>query len=281
MSNISAADVKTLREKTGAGMMDCKKALSEADGDMDKAIELLRKQGQKVSEKRAGREANEGLIVTKISDDAHKAAALELNCETDFVARNEEFQENAQQFLDLVFQNGLNSVSNLLEYNVDGITVNERLKELVGKIGEKITINRSVYIENEGSIVSYIHPGNQLGVLVTFEDDLPDLEIGRNVAMQVAAMNPVAVNRDGVDSDMIEQERQIAKDQLLNEGKPEHIAEKAAEGKLNRFYEEKVLLEQKYVKDNSLTVKQYLENNKAPLVKEFWRMQLGEEVDSQ
>ena len=280
MSSISAADVKALREQTGAGMMDCKKALQEADGDFDKAVELLRKKGQKISEKRADREANQGLIVTRVSADSKKAAALELNCETDFVARNEEFQQNAEEFLNLVFDNGIKSVDDLMAYKVDDITVEKRLEELVGKIGEKITINRALYIENDGSIVSYVHPGNQLGVLVEFEDELPNDEIGKNIAMQVAAMKPLAVVRDGVDSSIVDQERQIAKDQLLNEGKPEHIAEKASEGKLRRFYEENVLLEQKYVKDNNMSIKEYLESNDAPLVKAFHRLQLGEEAGS-
>lgn len=275
--SISAQDVKKLREQTGAGMMDCKNALQEADGDFDKAIEILRKQGQKLSEKRAGREANEGLIVTRLSDDGTQAAALEINCETDFVALNEDFKNQTQQFLDLVFENKINSVDELLETELDGLAVADHLKDMIGKIGEKIKFNRAIYLNSEGQYVSYIHPGNQLGVLVEFDGKISDEEIGKDVAMQIAAMNPLAVTREGVDSSVVEQELEIAKEQLLNEGKPEEIAEKAAKGKLRRFYEERVLLEQKFVKDNSKSVEAYLKENDMPLVKSFHRLQLGEE----
>lgn len=275
--SISAKDVKELREQTGAGMMDCKKALEESDGDFDKAIEILRKKGQKLSEKRADREANQGLIVTRVSDDGTKAAALEINCETDFVARNEDFQNRAEQFLNLVFEKEIESVDELLETELDGLTVADHLKDMVGKIGEKIKINRVVLVKSDGEFISYIHPGNQLGVLVEFEDKIDNEDIGKDVAMQVAAMKPLAVNRDGVDSSVVEQELDIAKEQLLNEGKSEEIAEKAAQGKLRRFFEERVLLEQKFVKDNSISVKEYLEKNDSPLVKSFHRLQLGED----
>lgn len=275
--SISAKDVKELREQTGAGMMDCKKALQEADGDFDKAIEVLRKKGQKLSEKRADREANQGLIVTRVSDDGSEAAALEINCETDFVARNEDFQNRAQQFLDLVFENKLESVDQLLEEKLDGLTVADHLKDMVSKIGEKIKIGRIVFANSGGHYISYIHPGNQLGVLVEFEGEVNDEEIGKDVAMQVAAMNPIAVTKDDVDSSVVEQELEIAKEQLLNEGKTEEIAEKAAQGKLRRFYEERVLLNQKFVKDNSLSVEEYLKENDTPLVKSFHRLQLGED----
>jgi len=275
--SISAKDVKELREQTGAGMMDCKKALEESDGDFDKAIEILRKKGQKLSEKRADREANQGLIVTRVSDDGTKAAALEINCETDFVARNEDFQKRAEQFLDLVFEKEIESVDELLKTELDGLTVADHLKDMVGKIGEKIKINRVILVKSNGEFISYIHPGNQLGVLVEFEDKIDDEDIGKDVAMQVAAMKPLAVTREGVDSSVVEQELDIAKEQLLNEGKTEEIAEKAAQGKLRRFFEERVLLEQKFVKDNSISVKEYLQKNDAPLVKSFHRLQLGED----
>jgi elongation factor Ts len=274
--SISAKDVKELREQTGAGMMDCKNALQEADGDFDKAKDILRKKGQKLSEKRADREANQGLIVTRVSDDGSKAAALEINCETDFVARNDDFQDRAKQFLDIVFENDIETVEELLETEVDGTPVADHVKDMVGKIGEKIKINRVVLDRSDsGHFISYIHPGNQLGVLVEFENGISDEDIGRNVAMQVAAMNPLAVTRDGVDSTIVEQELDVAKEQLLNEGKSEEIAEKAAQGKLRKFYEEKVLLEQKFVKDNSLSVKEYLKENDEPLVTSFHRLQLG------
>ena len=277
--SISAKDVKKLRDKTGAGMMDCKKALKEAEGDFDRAIEILRKKGQKLSEKRADREANQGLIVTKVSDDGSKAAALEINCETDFVARNEDFQARADQFVTLVFEEEITTVDELLETELDGLTVADHLKDMVGKIGEKIKISNVVLAKTDGQIVSYIHPGNQLGVLVEFEGEVNNDDIANDVAMQVAAMNPVAVNREGVDSTTVEKELEIAKDQLLNEGKPEEIAEKAAQGKLRRFYEDHVLLEQKFVKDNSVSVQEYLKQNDTPLVTSFYRLQLGEEEE--
>lgn len=273
--SISAKDVKKLREETGAGMMDCKKALQEADGDFEQAIEILRKKGQKLSEKRADREANQGLIVTKVSDDGSKAVALEINCETDFVARNEDFQKRAQEFVSLAYEHETESVEELLEVEHNGLSVSDHLKDMVGKIGEKIKINNVVLAKTEGQIISYIHPGNQLGVLVEFEGQVDNEEVGRNVAMQVAAMKPLAVNRDGVDSSVVEKELEIAKEQLLNEGKPEEIAEKAARGKLRRFYEERVLLEQKFVKDNSMSVEKYLKEHETPLVKAFYRLQLG------
>lgn len=274
--SISAADVKKLREQTGAGMMDCKKALEETDGDFEKAVEVLRKKGQKLSEKRADREADQGLIVTKVSDDGTKAAALEINCETDFVARNEDFQARAESFINLVYENEIETVDDLLKTELNGLTVADHLKDMIGKIGEKIEIARVILAKSEGQLVSYIHPGSQLGVLVEFEGSLNNEEIGKDVAMQVAAMKPLAVNREGVDSSIVEKELEIAKEQLLNEGKPEEIAEKAAQGKLRRFYEERVLLEQKFVKDNSLSVQDYLKKNEAPLVKSFHRLQLGE-----
>lgn len=274
--SISAADVKKLRDMTGAGMMDCKKALAEANGDFDQAVELLRKKGQQVSEKRADREANQGLILSRISDDKKKAAMIEINCETDFVARNEEFQADAESFLNAAFDNDIDNLGDLLNAEVDGLSIEKHLEEMVGKIGEKIEINNVVLMTTDGTLIDYIHPGNQLGVLAEFDGDLTDADIGKDVAMQVAAMKPLSVTRDGVDSSLVEKELEIAKEQLLNEGKPEHIAEQAAKGKLRRFYEERVLLEQKFVKDNSVSVKEYLEQNDAPLVKSFHRLQLGE-----
>ena len=274
--SISAKDVKMLRDKTGAGMMDCKKALKESGGDMDKAIEFLRKKGQKVSEKRSDREADQGLVLSRISDDATKAVMIEINCQTDFVARNEDFQKQAESFLDVAFDKEIASVADLLQEEVDGIIIEKHLESMVGKIGEKIEINKVVFVKTDGGLIDFIHPGNQLGVLVEFEGPVEDDQIGKNVAMQIAAMNPLAVVRDNVDATVVEKELEIAKEQLINEGKPEEIAEKAAKGKLRRFYEERVLLEQKYVKDNGISVKEYLEQNDAPLVKSFHRLQLGE-----
>lgn len=274
--SISAKDVMKLREATGAGMMDCKKALSEAEGDFDKAVEILRKKGQQVSEKRANRDADQGLVLIKISDDHTKAAAIELNCETDFVARNDDFKAQGEAFLNAAFENEIGSVAELNKIEVDGLSIESHLDSMVGKIGEKIEISKVVYIHTSGYLTDYIHPGNQLGVIVEFEGELNDDTIGRDIAMQVAAMNPISVTRDGVDASLVEKELEIAKEQLINEGKPAEIAEKAAKGKIRRFYEERVLLEQKFVKDNGISVKEFLVNSNSPLVTSFHRIQLGE-----
>jgi elongation factor Ts len=274
--SISAKEVMKLREATGAGMMDCKKALLEADGDFEKAVEVLRKKGQQVSEKRADRDANQGLVVIKISDDKKKASAIELNCETDFVARNEDFQAQADAFLNAAFENESTSVAELLPIEVNGLSIEKHLESMVGKIGEKIEISKVFLVQTDGTIVDYIHPGNQLGVITEFDGSLTDEEVGRDIAMQIAAMNPIAVTRDSVDASIVEKELEIAKEQLINEGKPAEIAEKAAQGKLRRFYEERVLLEQKFVKDNGVSIKEYLQQQGAPLVKSFHRIQLGE-----
>jgi elongation factor Ts len=275
--SITAADVKALRDQTGAGMMDCKKALTESGGDFEKAIEYLRKKGQKVSAQRADREAKQGLIVTKLSGDNKKAVALELNCETDFVARNDEFIANAEAFAELVFNEEPANDHALRALPFEGKTVADKLELLVGKIGEKIDIGRYEILKTDGEIISYIHPGSQLAVLVSFEGPLDNAEVGKDVAMQVAAMNPIATKRDEVDQTTLDKELEIAKEQLINEGKPAEIAEKAAQGKLRRFFEERVLLEQKFVKDGGITVAEYLKQSDAPSVKTFRRIQLGEE----
>lgn len=276
--SISASDVKKLRDMTGAGMMDCKKALAEANGDFDAAIEILRKKGQQVADKRADREAKEGLVLSRVSDDGKKAVAIEINCETDFVARNEDFQAQANAFLDAAYDNNIRDLDELLEFSLDGQSIAGRLQDMVGKIGEKISISKLVYIETDGTIIDYIHAGNQLGVLAEFDGSITDADVARDIAMQIAAMNPIATTRDEVDASLIEKELEIAKEQLINEGKTAEIAEKAAQGKLRRFYEDHVLLEQKFVKDNGITVKQYLEQNDTPLVKAFHRIQLGEDA---
>jgi elongation factor Ts len=274
---ITAQEVKKLREITGAGMMDCKKALTEADGDFDKAIEFLRKKGQKLSEKRADRETTEGNVFIKTNDDKTHAFLISLTCETDFVSKNEDFQKFGNEIIEKVATEKPADLEALKAISYEDITVGEKVIEMVGKIGEKIEISHYETLTGE-AVVSYVHAGAKLGVLVALKNtDGKDVtEAGKDVAMQVAAMKPLSVTRDGVDSTLVEKELEIAKDQLLNEGKPEHIAEQAAKGKLRRFYEERVLLEQKFVKDNGVSVKEYLEQNDAPLVKSFHRLQLGE-----
>lgn len=272
--SISAADVKKLRDMTGAGMMDCKKALADANGDFDTAVEYLRKKGQKVSEQRSDRDANQGVIVAHISDDKKKAVALELNCETDFVARNEDFVATAEKFAKLAFDQEVSDVDTFRTLKLEGLEIAEHLKSMVGKIGEKIDVRRIDLLNSTGSIISYIHPGAQLAVLVDFAGPVDD-EIGKDVAMQVAAMNPIAVNKEDVDASVLDKELEIAKEQLINEGKPAEIAEKAAHGKIRRFYEERVLNEQKFVKDSSITVRDYLKSKGAPALVAFTRIQLG------
>ncbi len=276
--SITAADVKKLRDMTGAGMMDSKKALTEAEGDFETAVEILRKKGQKVADKRADRDAKEGLVITRISDDGKKAAAIEINCETDFVARNEDFQAKAESFLNAAYDGNIDNLEALMAVEVDGETIADHLQNMTGTIGEKIQISKVVLVETEGTLIDYIHPGNQLGVLVEFDGAVDNAEVAKDVAMQIAAMKPIAVTQDEVDASVVEKELEIAKEQLINEGKPAEIAEKAAKGKLRRFYEERVLLNQKFVKDNGVNVKQYLEQNNTPLAKAFYRIQLGEEA---
>ena len=276
--SITAADVKKLRDMTGAGMMDSKKALTEAEGDFEKAVEILRKKGQKIADKRADREAKEGLVLTRISEDAKKAVAIEINCETDFVARNKDFQAKAESFLNAAYDGDIDNLDALMAATVDRETIANHLQNMTGNIGEKIQISKVVLVTTEGTLIDYIHPGNQLGVLVDFDGIVENAEVAKDVAMQVAAMKPIAVTQNEVDVSIVEKELEIAKEQLINEGKPAEIAEKAAKGKLRRFYEERVLLNQKFVKDNGVNVKQYLEQNNTPLAKAFYRIQLGEQA---
>ena len=281
---ITAAQVNELRKKTGAGMMDCKSALVEADGDMIKAVEILRKKGTAVAAKRADRSANEGIILTKISDDKKRGSILEINCETDFVAKSEDFVKLADKAIKTAFEKRDDSVNKLLEKNPD---LNDMLNDVLGKVGEKIEISRLANEEaSNGLLVDYIHPGSKLGVMVKFDnvnnssDELVDL--GKDVAMQIAAMNPLCVTREEVEKETIEKEIEIYKEISRKEGKPEQILEKIAHGKLNKFYQENVLLEQAFIKDNSKTVsdliKEYnLKHKSDSKIKLFHRFHLGDE----
>lgn len=275
--SITAADVKKLRDATGVGMMDCKKALVEADGDFDAAVELLRKKGQKVAAKRADREASEGVIATRSSGDKSTAILVEVNCETDFVARNDDFQDYADRIAGLVMDGQPDDLDALMATDYeDGRTVQQSLTDMTGKIGEKIDIRRFVVMKtDDGKVISYIHPGARLGVLVDMAGDGNLEDTGRDVAMQVAALNPVARSRDEVPDDVKEKEKEIAREAALNEGKPENIVDRIAEGKLERYYKDNVLLEQPFVKDSSKTVGQMLEERNAE-VKRFARFALGE-----
>jgi len=275
MANITAADVNKLRKKTGAGMMDCKKALTQADGDFDKAIEIIREKGQAVAQKRSDREASEGVVFSKVTEDARKGFIISLNCETDFVAKNDDFIKLANQIIDLALDKQPNDKDELLNLELNGKSVSETIKYQTGIIGEKLELSYYDFME-AARVTPYIHMDNKLATLIGLNKDNIDQQVGKDVAMQVAAMNPIAVTRDGVDATLVEKELEIAKEQLINEGKPEEIAEKAAKGKLRRFYEERVLLEQKFVKDNGVSVKEYLEQNNAPMATSFHRIQLGE-----
>jgi elongation factor Ts len=281
MSVITAADVNKLRQMTGAGMMDCKKALTEAEGDFEKAIEILRKKGQKVSASRSDRDAKEGSVFVKTSDDKKEAILIALNCETDFVGKNEEFQNLGKLIVETAFANKPADKEALLALKAGDLTLNDKIVELIGKIGEKIEVTEYVHMKGE-AVVSYIHAGAKLGVLVSLKGvngkDVTPITIGagKDVGMQIAAMNPVAVDESSVDKTVIAKELEIAKAQILAEGKPENMVEKIAQGKLNKFFKESTLLPQAFVKDNSKTVAQYLDSvSKGLTVAEFKRVSIG------
>ena len=274
---ITAADVKKLREITGVGMMDCKKALQEANGDLEAAVDILRKKGQKVAEKRAAREANEGLVAAALSSDGKQGALLELNCETDFVARNEDFGRLADALVRVALEQALASTDALLRVEfAAGQTVEDALTEATGKIGEKIAVRRVAFLESaDGRIVSYIHPGSRLGVLVEMYGNGQVENAGTDVAMQVAAMNPIATTKDEVPESVKEKEMEIARESARNEGKPDHIIDRIAQGKLERYFKDHVLVEQPFVKDSSMSVKAMLQRAEAG-VRQFVRFALGE-----
>ena len=258
MAKITASDVNKLRQQTGAGMMDCKKALVEADGDFEKAIEILRKKGQKVAAKRGDNEAAEGLVVSLTADDNATGVILKVNCETDFVAKNQDFHDFVSKLAGIALANGISTVEDLKKQDFDGITVEEKLVEQIGKIGEKIEATELALL-NGGSVVAYNHPGNQVASLVALNGEGEAVQsAGRDVAMQAAAMAPVSLNRDEVPQDVIDKELEIGKDLARQEGKPEEMLEKIATGRLNKFYKENTLLEQAFIKDNKQDVKGYL-----------------------
>ena len=258
MGNISASDVGKLRKQTGSGMMDCKKALVEANGDFDLAVDILRKKGQKVAAKRADRQAMEGVVIAKNNDANSKAILISLNCETDFVAKNEDFIALAQDILDTSVSSDLSSAEAIHDLMLsNGMTVAEKVLEQTGVIGEKIEI--SAQLIEDVQVSSYIHAGNRLASLVGF-NAITDDQVARDVAMQVAAMSPLAVDKDGIDQETIDRELEIAKDLARQEGKPEEMLEKIAFGRLNKFYKENTLLNQAFIKDGKKTVAQYLKD---------------------
>ncbi len=254
---VSANQVKELRDKTGAGMMDCKKALDESGGEFEKAVEILRKKGAAVAAKRAERTASEGVVLTSVFNNGKTAAILEVNCETDFVAKSDDFVNFSSFMLELVVDNKPADVASLLQLSKGGKNAAEELNAMIGKIGEKIEISRFA-VDNtaNGEIVDYIHAGSKLGVLLEAENvpeaNAAELQpILKDIAMQVAAMRPISIYRDEVDKSLIEKEIDIYKEIARKEGKPEQILEKIALGKINKFYEENCLFEQAFVKDNT------------------------------
>jgi len=278
MGEISAADVSKLRKMTGAGMMDCKKALQEAAGDFEKAVEIIRKKGQAVATKRADREASEGVVLAKVSDDSQHGALVALNCETDFVAKNDDFVNLAGQILDLAIEKQPADLEELKKLPFKQATVEEVVVQQIGIIGEKIELSFYDHL-TAPQVTAYIHPGNKLATLVGLNQKDVDKQVGKDVAMQVAAMNPVAVDKSDVAPEILEKEREIARDQTKNDpknaGKPDEILEKITEGKLQKFLKENTLLNQDFIKENKKSIGQYLkEVNPQLTVSGFLRFSL-------
>ena len=275
MAVINAADVAKLRRVTLAGMMDCKKALEESEGNFDKAIEIIRKKGQAVANKRADKEASEGVVLSKVSADGKAGAIIVLNSETDFVAKNADFMALANKILDIAVTKKPANLVELKSLPMDGGKVGEKVIEYVGIIGEKLDLSYFEKIE-AAHVQAYIHPGNRLATLVGFTKSGIDGQVYKDIAMQIAAMNPVAIDKDFVPESVIAQEIEIGKDQARRDGKPEEMLEKIAQGKLTKFFKESTLLNQDFVKDNKITIRQYLQSaNKELAVTEFKRFTLN------
>lgn len=274
MAKITAAEVNKLRKNTGAGMMDCKKALVEADGDYDKAIEVLRKKGQKIAAKRADRESSEGAAIAKVNGEKTRGVIISLNCETDFVAKNEDFINLANNFAELALE--CNSKEEFLKADFKGLSVEEKLTEQTGVIGEKIEIGAFKTLEAP-FVGSYIHAGNKIAVLTGLSKAVDGAEdVAKDVSMQAAAMNPIALNEDGVPQDVVDKEIEIAKDTLRKEGKPEEMLDKIAQGKIKRFYKDNTLVNQVSIKDSKTTVQEHVQSlGKDVKVVGFERVALG------
>jgi len=277
MTTISASEVNKLRQMTGAGMMDCKNALVETNGDFEAAVDFLRKKGAKIAAKRADREATEGCVIATTNEARTAGVIVLLSCETDFVAKNENFIALAKNIAAVALQNKSADVDALKALSIDGVSIADRLLEEVAKIGEKIDVSKYELVEG-ANVVSYIHGANRMGVLVEFNNAANDdnLVAGKDVAMQIAAMNPVAVNRDSVDANTIDRELEIGREQARAEGKPEAMIDRIAEGKLQKFFKESTLMAQDFVKDGSMTIEKYLSSVEPGLtVCGFKRVQLG------
>jgi elongation factor Ts len=274
MAQISAADVSKLRKVTGAGMMDCKKALEEAEGNFDKAIEIIRKKGQAIANKRADRETSEGVCIAKVSADGKFGAMIALNCETDFVAKNEDFVKLANAILDKAIESKPDNLEALKALSIGGNSIDSLIINQIGIIGEKIELAYYGKVE-AAQVIPYIHHGSKLSTLVGLNKAVK-IEVGKDVAMQIAAMNPVAIDKGDVPAKIIEQEMEIGREQARKEGKPENMIEKIAEGKVNKFYKESTLLNQEFTKDNKKTIRQFLqETDKDLTVAAFLRYTLN------
>lgn len=277
MTTITASDVNKLRQVTGAGLMDCKAALTETGGDFESAIDFLRKKGAKIAAKRADRDATEGAVISLTSADSTTGVIIVLSCETDFVGKNENFVAFAKEVAEIALNNKPATLDELKALPMGNATIEARLLDEVAKIGEKIDVVKYELIEGS-NVVAYIHGANRMGVLVEMNNAPSDANMvaGKDAAMQIAAMNPVAVDRDGVDSTTIERELEVGKEQARQEGKPEAMIEKIAMGKLEKFYKDSTLLNQEFVKDGSKTVAKMLQDTEAGLtIKQFRRVQLG------
>jgi elongation factor Ts len=272
-TTITAADINKLRQQTGAGMMDCRKALVESNGDFEAAIDYLRKKGQKVAALRGDREAKEGVVIAKTTADNKTGFIINVSCETDFVSKNAEYIAFAQSIMDAVIANNVNSVEELNAVKIGNETIADKLNEQIAKIGEKISVSRFERVEAP-YVAAYIHGSYRMGVLVGFNKS--NEEAGKDVAMQIAAMNPIAIDQSSVPAETIERERAIAIEQIKAEGKPAEMAEKIAVGKVNKFFKESTLLAQAFVKDGNKSVEDYLKGLDADLkVIAFKRVALG------
>ncbi len=274
---ITAAEVNKLRQQTGAGMMDCKRALEETNGDFEAAVDVLRKKGQKVAAKRGDNEAKEGVIFAQTTNDDKAGVLLRLNCETDFVAKNEDFRNFVQSLVNIAIDKMPATAEELLNESYDGkLSVGEKITEQIGVIGEKLDLSGYETVKAD-KVVAYNHPGNQLATLVGLNSETEAAgDAGRQVAMQVAAMNPIALNKDGVDEETIRRELEVGKELAIQEGKPAEMAEKIAQGRLNKFFKENTLLQQDFVRDNKMTVEQFLNSAESGLtVVDFKRVALS------
>lgn len=272
---IAAADVNKLRQMTGAGMMDCKKALTETNGDFEAAIDYLRKKGQKIANNRADRDAKEGVAIAIVNENATKGIAMHLSCETDFVAKNDDFVAFAKSIAEIAIKHLPKSAEELSALPLDGLSIAERITENVGKIGEKIEIAKYELL-NANKVVAYIHAGNRVAVLVGLSNSTADDNIGKDLCMQIASMKPIAIDNADVPEEVVERERKIAIEFAMQQGKPEAVAAKIAESKLQSFFKESTLLNQEFVKDGSKTIRQHLQSiDKTLQITGFVRVVIG------